>query len=67
MKIIDAHAHIGYFGSFFDVGITPSELVDLMDEFNIEKVVISTLDNEETRKAAEKYPDRIIPTAWINP
>ena len=45
MKIIDAHAHIGYFGGFFNVGITADELVRQMDEYNIEKAVLCALNN----------------------
>ncbi|MDO4486970.1 MAG: TatD family hydrolase [Bacillota bacterium] len=41
-KKIDAHSHVGYFGSWSDVGITPEELVAQMDEYNVEKTVIST-------------------------
>jgi predicted TIM-barrel fold metal-dependent hydrolase len=67
MKIIDAHAHIGYFGGFFDVGITAQDLVRQMDEYKIEKTVISALPNSETKKAIAEFPDRLIGTVWVNP
>lgn len=35
-KKIDAHSHVGYFGSWCDVGITPEELIAQMDEYNVE-------------------------------
>ncbi len=67
MRVIDAHAHIGYFGGFFDVGITPDELVGQMDEFGIEKTVICAPDNYAVQRAATEYPDRLIPAVWVNP
>ncbi|UCG66897.1 MAG: amidohydrolase [Deltaproteobacteria bacterium] len=67
MKKIDAHAHIGYYGSFFDVGITAQKLLRQMDDFEIEKAVVSDLNNEEIRKAVTAFPDRLIGAVWINP
>lgn len=67
MKIIDAHAHIGYFGGFFNVGITADELVRQMDEYNIEKAVLCALNNEDTKAAVHKYPGRFVGLAWVNP
>lgn len=67
MKKIDAHAHIGYYGSFFDVGITAQELLRQMDDFEIERAVVSDLNNEEIRKAVMAFPDRLIGAVWINP
>lgn len=67
MKKIDAHAHIGYYGSFFDVGITAEDLVRQMDEFEIDKAIVSDLNNEEIRKAVKTFPDRLIGSVWINP
>lgn len=67
MKIIDAHAHIGYFGGWFNVGIKADELINQMDEYNIEKTVVAAVDNEETRAAVRMYQDRLIGIAWVNP
>jgi len=67
MKIIDAHAHIGYYGSFFDVGITAKELVRQMDEFGIEKSIVSDLNNDGIRKAVRTFPDRFVGSVWVNP
>lgn len=66
-KKIDAHSHVGYFGSWSDVGITPAELVEQMKEYQIEKTVISTYPMKESLEAAERYPDRLIGAAWVNP
>lgn len=66
-KKIDAHSHVGYFGSWSDVGITPEELVEQMDEYNVEKSVISTYPIKESIEAVDKFPDRLIGAAWVNP
>lgn len=66
-KKIDAHSHVGYFGSWSNVGITPEELIEQMDEYNVEKAVISTFPMEESLRALEKHPDRLIGAAWVNP
>ena len=66
-KKIDAHSHVGYFGGWSDVGITPEELVTQMDEYNIEKTVVSTFPIKESIEAVDKYPDKLIGAAWVNP
>ena len=66
-KKIDAHAHIGHYGSIFDVGITAEELIPLMDEYNFEKSLIMDLDNEKVRKAVVSFPDRLYGAVWVNP
>lgn len=66
-KKIDAHSHVGYFGSWSDVGITPEEMIEYMDQYNIEKTVISTCPMEESIEAVERFPDRLIGAAWVNP
>lgn len=66
-KKIDAHSHVGYFGSWSNVGITPEELIEQMDEYNVEKAVISTFPMEESLRAVEKHPNRLIGAAWVNP
>jgi hypothetical protein len=66
-KKIDAHSHIGYFGSWSDVGITAEELIAQMDEYNVEKTVICTYPIQESLDAVDKYPDRFVGAAWVNP
>lgn len=66
-KKIDAHSHIGYFGGWSDVGITPEELIEQMDAYNIEKTVISTFPAQESIEAVDKYPDRLVGAIWIDP
>lgn len=67
MKIIDAHAHIGYIGGWADVGITADGLIAQMDEYNIEKTVLCCEDNDITFDVMNKYPGRIIGAVYINP
>jgi len=66
-KKIDAHSHIGYFGSWSDVGITTDELIAQMDEYNVEKTVICTYPMDESIEAVDKHPDRLVGAAWVNP
>ena len=66
-KKIDAHSHVGYFGGWSDVGITPEEMIRQMDEYNVEKTVISTYPMKESIDAVDKYPDRLVGAAWVNP
>lgn len=66
-KKIDAHSHVGYFGSWSDIGITAEELVAQMDEYNVEKTVVSTFPITESIEAVDRYPDRLIGAAWVNP
>lgn len=66
-KKIDAHSHVGWFGGWSNVGITPEEMISQMDEYNIEKTVISTYPIQESLDAVGKYPDRLIGAAWVNP
>lgn len=66
-KKIDAHSHVGYFGGWSNVGITPEELIEQMDEYNVEKAVISTFPMEESLQAVGKHMDRLIGAAWVNP
>ncbi|MFO7941246.1 MAG: amidohydrolase family protein [Bacillota bacterium] len=67
MRIIDAHAHIGYFGAFFDVGVTADELVSQMDEHGVQSAVISSLENDSVLEAVRRFPERLIPLVWVNP
>lgn len=67
MKKIDAHAHIGKIGGWANVEMTPTQLIDLMNEYEIEKTVVCCGDNEETLKAMKQYPGRIIGAIYVNP
>lgn len=67
MKIIDAHAHIGYIGGWADVGITDKGLIEQMDKFQIEKSVLCNEDNDITLSMMKDYPGRIIGAVYVNP
>ncbi|MCL1939118.1 MAG: amidohydrolase family protein [Desulfovibrionaceae bacterium] len=67
MKKIDAHAHVGYFGSWCDVGLTADAMVEAMREYGIEKSIISHPDNAVTCEALRAYPDRFAALAWLDP
>ncbi|MBP5706067.1 MAG: amidohydrolase [Spirochaetales bacterium] len=68
-KKIDAHSHIGFFGSPFNVNFNAEMLAQQMDEYNIEKTILcpaaATL-NDELLAAYKQMPDRIIPLCWVN-
>ncbi len=64
MRIIDAHAHVGSFGSWARVSCTPADLVREMGRFGVSKAILFALDNELTRKAVLFYPKRYIGYVW---
>jgi len=66
MKIIDAHTHLGDF-PVFGASININQLLKLMNQYSIEKAVVSALPNSLARKAVEKYPDRITSLVRVNP
>lgn len=66
-KKIDAHAHVGAFGSWANVAITADQLVAQMDAFCIEKTLLCAEPNTLTYDAMQKYPDRFIGMYFANP
>ncbi|MDR1657197.1 MAG: amidohydrolase family protein [Deltaproteobacteria bacterium] len=67
LKKIDAHAHIGPFGSWCDVSITTEHALSLMDQYAIEKAIISYPDNQLTFSSQSQSPERFLALAWLNP
>lgn len=67
MKKFDAHIHIGEFGGWAKVSMTPERMIELMDEFEIEQSLVCCEDNEATLQAIRKYPDRIKGAVYVNP
>ena len=59
MKIIDAHAHIGYIGGWADVGITEEGLLEQMNKYNIERTVLCNEDNDITLRMMERHPGNV--------
>ncbi|MDR2141960.1 MAG: amidohydrolase family protein [Deltaproteobacteria bacterium] len=64
---IDAHAHVGQFGSWCGVSVSASELVAQMDQYGVEKAIVSYPDNEVTLAAQKAFPQRLAALAWLNP
>ena len=70
MKIIDAHSHIGNFGSWARFDFDVARLKDQMSEFDIEKTLLTgegPSGNEAVISAFQEEPDLIVPVAWVNP
>ncbi len=70
--MIDFHTHLGK--SSKGENYTAEDLIAYLDRYNIEKAGLSCLNNTDTRvlndfvnECYKKYPDRIIPFAYINP
>lgn len=67
MRKIDAHAHIGYIGGWADVKMDCHQLIQLMNDYEIEKTLLCAMDNELTLDAMKRYPDRILGAVYVNP
>ena len=66
-KIIDAHAHVGRFGSWANVSCTAEELLGKMDAAGVEKAVLFAPDNAQVRAAVTAHPTRFVGYVWPNP
>jgi len=66
-SIIDAHAHVGHFGSWAQVSSTPESLIAEMDQFNVERASVFAPDNILTRDAVTKHPNKLTGYVWPNP
>ena len=68
-KKIDAHSHIGFFGSPFNVNFNTQLLSEQMTKYNIEKTILCPAAahlNSELLAAWKEMPDKIIPLYWVN-
>ncbi len=68
-KKMDAHTHIGTFGSPFNINFDIEQLLAQMETYNIEKTILCAAGchlNEDTAAAYRALPDRIIPLMWVN-
>ena len=68
-KKIDAHSHIGKFGSPFNIDFDLQRLTEQMEAYNIEKTILCPAGchlNEELKTAYQAAPDKIIPLCWVN-
>ena len=70
MKIIDAHSHIGNFGSWARFDFDLARLKEQMGKFDIEKTLLSGAgagDYASVLDAFQKEPDLVVPIAWVKP
>lgn len=67
MRKIDAHAHVGFFGGWCQVGLTAEEMTAEMSRYNIVKSLISFPDNDLVAEAVARYPGRLAGLAWLDP
>ena len=65
--IIDAHTHVGSFGSWAQVSCTGDQLLAEMDQFNVEKSILFSTDNELVRQTVARFPKRLVSYVWPNP
>ena len=65
--IIDAHTHVGSFGSWAQVSCTPDQLVTEMDQFGVERSIVFSTNNSLVREAVERFPKRLVGYVWPNP
>jgi uncharacterized protein len=66
-KKIDAHAHIGEFGSWANLSCTVEDLIKEMELYNVEKSCLFYWDNDLVRAAVKKYPDKLVGYVWPDP
>lgn len=66
MSVIDAHTHLGDF-PIFGESLDKYGLISILDEYDIEKAVVSSLPNKLTLNAIEEYPDRLSGLVRVNP
>ncbi|MDR1079733.1 MAG: amidohydrolase family protein [Deltaproteobacteria bacterium] len=67
MRKIDAHAHVGEFGSWCGVAITAAEMAREMGLYGIERAIVSYPDNRVALDAQECFPGKLCALAWMNP
>ena len=67
LSVIDAHTHVGTFGSWAQVSCTAEQLLQEMDQFNVEQAILFAPDNNLVRQTVVKYPNRLVGYVWPNP
>ena len=67
LPVIDAHAHVGNFGSWAQVSSTGESLIAEMDQFDVERAIVFSPENILVRHTVTKYPKRLIGYVWPNP
>lgn len=76
VRVIDAHAHLGSYGRFFIPAPDAATMVRVMDRCGVAQAVLSAClafaqdacaGNEETARAVETHPDRLLGYVVANP
>lgn len=67
VPIIDAHTHVGSFGSWAQVSCTGEQLVTEMNEFGVERCIVFSTDNTLVRETIARFPGRLVGYVWPNP
>jgi len=67
LPVIDAHTHVGTFGSWAQVACTAEQLLQEMDQFNVEQAILFAPDNNLVKQTVAKYPNRLVGYVWPNP
>ena len=67
LSVIDAHTHVGTFGSWAQVACTAEQLLQEMDQFNVEQAILFAPDNNLVKQTIAKYPNRLVGYVWPNP
>jgi len=66
-SVIDAHTHVGTFGSWAQVACTAEQLLQEMDQFNVEQAILFAPDNNLVKQTVANYPNRLVGYVWPNP
>lgn len=67
LPIIDAHTHVGHFGSWAQVSSTGESLIAEMDQFTVERAIVFSPDNLLVHDTVTKYSKRLTGYVWPNP
>jgi len=67
LPVIDAHTHVGTFGSWAQVSCTAEQLLQEMDQFNVEQAILFAPDNNLVKQTVATYPHRLVGYVWPNP
>ncbi|MDA4116665.1 MAG: amidohydrolase family protein [Thaumarchaeota archaeon] len=66
-KVIDAHAHVGRFGSWANVSGSAGDLLRKMDAAGVERSILFAPDNLLVRRTVKRHPERFVGYVWPNP
>lgn len=66
LSVVDAHVHLGEF-PLFGASLDVAGLLRIMDEYGIERSVVSALQNTLTLEAVRRYPERISGLVRVDP